>query len=78
ILVSNPYVIYSDWVLSRVLLGEVGGESVVFSPLYKHRIRLRVGWPCDGDDQEVRAWPVNVENGNVWVCNQQTLASAEA
>ncbi len=47
-------------------------------PLYKQRIRLRDGWPCDGDEQAVRAWPVKVENGKVWVGNQQLLARAEA
>lgn len=65
-------------VLSRGLLGDVGGEPVVISPLYKQRIRLRDGWPCDGDEQAVRAWPVKVENGKVWVGNQQLLARAEA
>ncbi|STT73335.1 putative nitrite reductase [Klebsiella pneumoniae] len=57
--------------LSRGLLGDVGGEPVVISPLYKQRIRLRDGWPCDGSEQAVRAWPVKVENGKVWVGNQQ-------
>ena len=57
---------------------KVGGEPVVISPLYKQRIRLRDGWPCDGDEQAVRAWPVKVENGKVWVGNQQLLARAEA
>ncbi|MDR8351187.1 nitrite reductase small subunit NirD, partial [Acinetobacter baumannii] len=52
-------------VLSRGLLGDVGGEPVVISPLYKQRIRLRDGWPCDGGEQAVRAWPVKVENGKV-------------
>ena len=65
-------------VLSRGLLGDVGGEPVVISPLYKQRIRLRDGWPCDGSEQAVRARPVKVENGKVWVGNQQLLARAEA
>ena len=65
-------------VLSRGLLGDVGGEPVVISPLYKQRIRLRDGWPCDGSEQAVRAWPVKVENGKVWVGSQQLLARAEA
>ncbi|MCX2643587.1 nitrite reductase (NAD(P)H) small subunit, partial [Klebsiella pneumoniae] len=41
--------------LSGGLLGEVGGEPVVISPLYKQRIRPRDGWPCDGDERAVRA-----------------------
>lgn len=64
--------------LSRGLLGDVSGEPVVISPLYKQRIRLRDGWPCDGGEQAVRAWPVKVENGKVWVGSQQLLARAEA
>lgn len=51
---------------------------MVISPLYKQRIRLRDGWPCDGGEQAVRAWPVKVENGKVWVGSQQLLARAEA
>ena len=46
--------------------------------IYKQRIRLRDGWPCDGGEQAVRAWPVKVENGKVWVGSQQLLARAEA
>jgi nitrite reductase (NADH) large subunit len=64
-------------VLSRGCWGRrrgAGGDL----PLYKQRIRLRDGWPCDGGEQAVRAWPVKVENGKVWVGNQQLLARAEA
>ncbi|MFK3707117.1 nitrite reductase large subunit NirB [Klebsiella sp. NPDC088457] len=65
-------------VLSRGILGDAGGEPIVISPLYKHRIRLRDGRPCDGGEPAVRAWPVKVENGKVWVGNQALLARAEA
>ncbi|MGX2012922.1 nitrite reductase (NAD(P)H) small subunit, partial [Enterobacter asburiae] len=51
---------------------------MVISPLYKHRIRLRDGRPCDGGEPMVRAWPVKIENGTVWVGNQLLLARAEA
>ncbi len=54
-------------VLSRGLLGDVAGEPVVISPLYKKRFRL-----CDGispDDAQlcVRSWPVKIEQGQIWV-----------
>lgn len=65
-------------VLSRGILGDAGGEPIVISPLYKQRIRLRDGRACDGGEQAVRAWPVKVENGKVWVGNQVLLARAEA
>ncbi|TDQ24435.1 nitrite reductase (NADH) large subunit [Raoultella sp. BIGb0149] len=65
-------------VLSRGILGDAGGEPIVISPLYKQRIRLRDGRACDGGEQAVRAWPIKVENGKVWVGNQVLLARAEA
>ncbi|VTM11018.1 Nitrite reductase [NAD(P)H] small subunit [Raoultella terrigena] len=64
--------------LSRGILGDAGGEPIVISPLYKQRIRLRDGRACDGGEQAVRAWPVKVENGKVWVGNQVLLVRAEA
>lgn len=41
-------------VLSRGLLGNVGGELVAISPLYKQRIHLHGDWSCDGSEQVVR------------------------
>ncbi|SLM62384.1 Nitrite reductase [NAD(P)H] large subunit [Dickeya aquatica] len=54
-------------VLSRGLIGDVAGEPVVISPLYKKRLRL-----CDGispDDNQLRVctWPVRIVQGNIWV-----------
>lgn len=65
-------------VLSRGLLGDAAGEPIVISPLYKRRIRLRDGRQCDSGEAVVRAWPVKVENGTVWVSNQPLLLRAEA
>jgi nitrite reductase [NAD(P)H], large subunit/nitrite reductase [NAD(P)H], small subunit len=65
-------------VLSRGLLGDVSGEPIVISPLYKRRIRLRDGRQCDNGESVVRAWPVKVEDGKVWVSNQALLLRAEA
>ncbi|WP_434640422.1 nitrite reductase large subunit NirB [Klebsiella sp. I138] len=65
-------------VLARGILGDASGEPIVISPLYKQRIRLRDGRPSEGGDPVVRAWPVKVENGTVWVGNQVLLARAEA
>lgn len=65
-------------VLSRGILGDAAGEPIVISPLYKQRIRLRDGRSCEGGEPAVRAWPVKVENGTVWVGNQVLLARAEA
>ncbi|WP_437890330.1 nitrite reductase large subunit NirB [Phytobacter sp. V91] len=66
------------WVLSRGLLGDSNGEPMVISPLYKQRIRLRDGCSMDNGEPAVRAWPVKVEGGEVWVANQALLIRAEA
>ena len=65
-------------VLSRGILGDAGGEPVVISPLYKQRIRLRDGRQFDSGEPAVRAWPVRVENGKVWVGNEELVMRAEA
>jgi nitrite reductase (NADH) large subunit len=51
---------------------------MVISPLYKQRIRLRDGCHAESGEPAVRAWPVKVENGKVWVGNQVLLMRAEA
>ncbi|EPK6500060.1 nitrite reductase large subunit NirB [Klebsiella sp. CN_Kp073] len=65
-------------VLSRGILGDAGGEPIVISPLYKQRIRLRDGRLYDSGEPSVRAWPVKIEQGKVWVGNQVLLLRAEA
>ena len=65
-------------VLSRGIVGDAGGEPIVISPLYKQRIRLRDGRQCDSGEQVVRAWPVKIEEGTVWVGNQALVMRAEA
>ncbi|BCG09678.1 nitrite reductase large subunit NirB [Buttiauxella agrestis] len=64
-------------VLSRGIVGDAAGEPIVISPLYKHRIRLRDGRTQDGEPA-VRAWPVKVEQGTVWVGSQALIVRAEA
>ena len=65
-------------VLSRGLLGDAAGEPVVISPLYKQRIRLRDGCDPESGEMAVRAWPVKVEGGQVWVGSQALLLRAAA
>ena len=54
------------------------GEPVVISPLYKQRIRLRDGCQVENGEPAVRAWPVKIENGKVWVGNDALVMRAEA
>lgn len=65
-------------VLSRGLIGDAAGEPIVISPLYKQRIRLRDGRAPENGEPLVRAWPVKIEGGKVWVGNQALLLRAEA
>jgi NAD(P)H-dependent nitrite reductase small subunit len=54
-------------VLARGIVGDVGGELVVASPMYKHHYRLRDGQCLEDDDVRVATWPVRVEGGRVLV-----------
>jgi nitrite reductase (NADH) small subunit len=44
-------------VLSRGIVGDIGGELVVASPLYKEHFSLSSG-RCLEKDYRVRAWPI--------------------
>ena len=57
-------------VLARGMLGDVKGEPVVISPLYKQRFRLRDGRSVDDEQSTLNVWPVKVEGGRVWVQEQ--------
>ncbi|WP_413742893.1 nitrite reductase large subunit NirB [Sodalis sp. RH15] len=63
-------------VLSRGIIGDIAGEPVVISPLYKKRFRLRDGVSPDDSGLRVNAWPVKVEQGRIWV-GSQPLAAAD-
>lgn len=45
-------------VIGRGIVGHLGGELVVASPLYKQHFRLRDGACVEYPDQSLRAWPV--------------------
>ena len=65
-------------VLSRGILGDVAGEPVVISPLYKQRVRLRDGQSLDNPQHQLRCWPVKLEAGRIWVANRPLKLMAEA
>ncbi len=54
-------------VLSRGILGSLGGERVVASPLHKQHYRLTDGQCLEDDAVKVPVWAVKIENGAVWV-----------
>ena len=54
-------------VLSRGIVGDLKGELVVASPLYKHHYSLRTGRCLEDPDTPVCVYPVRVAQGCVWV-----------
>ncbi len=54
-------------VLSRGLVGDIQGDLVVASPLYKHHFSLISGRCLEDPDQSVHAYPARVTDGHVWV-----------
>lgn len=54
-------------VLARGLLGDIGGELVVASPVYKHHYRLRDGICLEDAARSVTAHAVRVTDGRVEV-----------
>lgn len=63
-------------VLARGLLGDVKGEPVVISPLYKQRFRLQDGRSVDDAQNALSVWPVKIEEGRVWVQEVPSVAES--
>lgn len=54
-------------VLSRGIVGDLGGEPVVASPIYKHHYQLRTGVCVEDADTRLDIYPVELRDGAVWV-----------
>jgi NAD(P)H-dependent nitrite reductase small subunit len=54
-------------VLSRGLVGDLGGERVVASPIYKHHYGLTTGRCLEDPAKSVSVYPVRVIDGEVWL-----------
>lgn len=52
-------------VLSRGLIGDLKGEPMVASPLYKQHFSLKTGICLDDDSVNVEAYEIRVENNRV-------------
>jgi nitrite reductase (NADH) small subunit len=61
-------------VLSRGLIGDIKGELVVASPLYKQHFNLKTGVCVEDGQVSVPVYPVRINNGRVEI--QVTTASA--
>ncbi len=54
-------------VLSRGIVGDIGGEIVVASPIYKQHFCLATGRCLEDADFSVRTYPARLLDGHVWV-----------
>jgi nitrite reductase (NADH) large subunit len=54
-------------VLSRGIVGDLKGEYVVASPLYKHHYSLLTGRCLEDPEKSVNVYPVRTLDGRVWV-----------
>ena len=54
-------------VLSRGIVGDLKGERVVASPVYKHHFSLTTGQCLEEPDVKLTTWPVRLEGHTVWV-----------
>lgn len=54
-------------VISRGIVGDLGGERVVASPIYKHHYQLSTGICVEDADIRLQTYPVELRDGAVWV-----------
>lgn len=54
-------------VLSRGIMGSLGGRLVVASPLYKQHFCLRTGQCLEDEAVRVKTWPAKIEEGKVFL-----------
>lgn len=52
-------------VIGRGLIGQIGGELVIASPLYKQHFRLHDGTCIEYPEQRLDVWPVRFEGDRV-------------
>ncbi len=54
-------------VLSRGIIGDLAGERVVASPIYKHHFQLRTGLCVEDNSIRLNTYAVELRDGAVWV-----------
>lgn len=54
-------------VLSRGIIGDIGGQPVVASPLYKQHYNLQTGACLEDETVKIPVYPIRIENGSVQV-----------
>ena len=58
-------------VLSRGIIGDVGGKLVVASPVYKQHFCLRTGICLEDDSVSVSIWPAQARDGRILISNSE-------
>ena len=61
-------------VISRGITGDVAGQLVVASPVYKQHFNLRSGRCLEDETVSLRIWPCGVLDGRIWVESPQQRA----
>ena len=54
-------------VMARGIIGDLQGERVIASPIYKQHFSLATGRCLEDKDQKLLVFPTKIENGRVWV-----------
>ncbi|WFM71330.1 nitrite reductase small subunit NirD [Halomonas sp. CKK8] len=54
-------------VIARGIVGDLQGEPVVASPLYKQHFRLADGQCLEDEGVRLRTWPVSFKGDEVWI-----------
>ncbi|TRW95888.1 nitrite reductase small subunit NirD [Candidatus Methylobacter oryzae] len=54
-------------VLSRGLIGDIGGQPVVASPLYKQHFNLQTGVCLEDETVKIPVYAIRIDNGSVQV-----------
>ena len=54
-------------VLSRGIIGDIGGQPVVASPLYKQHYNLQTGACLEDETVKIPVYAIRIENGSVQV-----------
>ncbi|TFH85606.1 nitrite reductase small subunit NirD [Billgrantia azerbaijanica] len=54
-------------VIARGIVGDIKGEPVVASPIYKQHFHLTDGQCLEDDSVTLRTWPVSFKGDEVWI-----------
>ena len=64
---SNQDPFSKAFVMSRGIIGDLQGERVVASPIYKQHFSLATGRCLEDKDQKLLVFPSKIENGKVFI-----------